>query len=889
MAALVQTYPQQSGTVTMLQTRPASASGMLPVPQSPGAQQYGGSQQRHSFYGTPNGLGPVGHRGSSAPIQPYAFTSTPSLNTGSQWQQFGNFRASSSPSVPTLQSFHPNNAAQGRYAASASMTHLPSGSSMGYSSRGSRDDSALPGTRRVAPTPRPQSAYMTGSATQVSFAQATPVRISPERYRRPAPRGADSSGPVQQGQPQGSAAPSGKGMAAVGHLYNSRVAAEPKVGTSRNKAAALAHRPNSYSPSAPGTAADDIQLHRQYAPQDAARIRRRSMPALDSADYPKPLTPHTFKQPEDGPRLEQLATPESSDKQGQTVRLAVADDGTAEPTMPSKDASSESLVPSHGSNSRPSSVSAASYLADPHALPNQAAASLPWSSVANTGFPLPQSAARDANPTGDPALSSGTPEQAAPGRDPAKSVNIPPRTSSDAVGRTGNASPLSKPVTMDADADAPAGEATPGDEPPASPSRPQATQPPELSPRSVESPAAQQLAAISRKGGKLKSKTSRLRRAFSFGSAAEFQKAGTSDEAGNRPASPGAGKLHKEPTADDLYDAEQARIAQKQEEAGIGNSIYAGARIFAGSTDNLSISSTASSASIMIRKMGRGMKKGTRSLVGLFRPKSVVGVPAADAQLPEVGQAEVSRITVEAERERVNVNADPHEHTGGGTGFPRLERNSIDAVNAPNVESERVGSSGTDSSTQRRNIVGGDRERAEVLAAVRKGILKKSTSRPPPHGRWTSPANDPADGSNSSSPSRGAGEENRAAFDVPGVPNITDSPASSAPSTPNDETQGHKRTGSVAIGSEDYFMTALRLRQDTKSAPNTPQGTLKRNATFSPRIIFYDTWPSGEYDRRGEIATCNRLTPMLAQQIKEELNSFKMVRTGRQPRLGARR
>lgn len=74
-------------------------------------------------------------------------------------------------------------------------------------------------------------------------------------------------------------------------------------------------------------------------------------------------------------------------------------------------------------------------------------------------------------------------------------------------------------------------------------------------------------------------------------------------------------------------------------------------------------------------------------------------------------------------------------------------------------------------------------------------------------------------------------------------------------------------------------MTALRLRQDTKSAPGTPQSGAKRNATFSPRIVFYDTWPSQEYDRRGEIATCNRLTPMLAQQIKEELNTFKMVGT----------
>jgi hypothetical protein len=41
--------------------------------------------------------------------------------------------------------------------------------------------------------------------------------------------------------------------------------------------------------------------------------------------------------------------------------------------------------------------------------------------------------------------------------------------------------------------------------------------------------------------------------------------------------------------------------------------------------------------------------------------------------------------------------------------------------------------------------------------------------------------------------------------------------------------------------------------------------------------MFFETWPSQEYDRRGEVATCNRLTPMLAQQIKEELNSFKMV------------
>lgn len=103
---------------------------------------------------------------------------------------------------------------------------------------------------------------------------------------------------------------------------------------------------------------------------------------------------------------------------------------------------------------------------------------------------------------------------------------------------------------------------------------------------------------------------------------------------------------------------------------------------------------------------------------------------------------------------------------------------------------------------------------------------------------------------------------------------MSDSPNSSAPSTPNDDAQ--RRGGALAIGSEDYFVSALRLRQDAKSGSSTPQ-PVKRCATFSPRIVFFETWPSQEYDRRGDIATCNRLTPMLAQQIKEELNSFKMV------------
>lgn len=237
----------------------------------------------------------------------------------------------------------------------------------------------------------------------------------------------------------------------------------------------------------------------------------------------------------------------------------------------------------------------------------------------------------------------------------------------------------------------------------------------------MESAAVKQLSAINEKGGKSKSKTSRLRRAFSFSSSAELRKAAAADL--DSAHGTGPGKLHKAPTSEEMYDAEQARIAQRQEAAGIGSNIYSGGKIFTSSTDNISISSTASSASIMMRKMGHSVKKGGRSLAGLFRPKSIIGVPAADTRLPEASEAAVSMITVEAERERVNVNLDPHSQNGGGTGFPHLENNSMETLKA-----ERLSSSGTDSSAPRKSIVGGEKERAEVLAAVRKGILKRKLS-----------------------------------------------------------------------------------------------------------------------------------------------------------------
>jgi hypothetical protein len=428
-----------------------------------------------------------------------------------------------------------------------------------------------------------------------------------------------------------------------------------------------------------------------------------------------------------------------------------------------------------------------------------------------------------------------------------KPANVPPRVV-DTNKRATTPSPLSRPTNMANE------NSTTMPDVPTTPDSASTAQQPHTTP----SAAAQQLAAVSQKDAK-KSK-SKLRRAFSFGSSSELRRASAQNNMEkSTSADPAAKKSSK---YEDELEPEQAKIAQKQEAGGLGESIYSGqGHFFTGSTDNLSISSTASSASIMLRKMGKGVKKSTRSLVGLFRPKSVLGVPAADGPVNRATAAQVSMVTVEADRENVNVNMNLLDQPGGGMGFSRLEGNSIEAKNS--VDSGRV----SNEARSRRSIVGGERERAEVLAAVKKGILKRNDS-------------------SQSSPTMRPLDCRAPDFNLPQIPHFNDSPHSSAPSTPKDDQpprSGHRRTDSITVeGTEvDYFSSITQFTSlDPKTSLLTPEGAVSRNISFSPLIQFHDTWTSGEYDRRGEIATCNRLTPMLAQQIKEELNTFKMVTIG---------
>ena len=277
-------------------------------------------------------------------------------------------------------------------------------------------------------------------------------------------------------------------------------------------------------------------------------------------------------------------------------------------------------------------------------------------------------------------------------------AHVPPRDSSQ-IKRVMAPSPLSKPLNMNSASDA---------EPPLSSN---GTSEP------IPSAAAERLQALSadpRRGLK-----NRLRRAFSFGSAAELRKAA----AGNSGDTTERIRQRQERFREE-QEAEQSRVALQQEAAGLGEGIYSNGQghFFSGSTDNLSVSSTASSASIMIRKMGKGMKRSTRSLVGLFRPRSVIGVEAASGPMnPEPTAAQVTMVHVEADKGKTSAVSSGDKDVGvvlvKGPG--PLNSAPEQPVSTPNgIVSETLSRYGG-------TFVGSDTERAELLAAVRKGILKR--------------------------------------------------------------------------------------------------------------------------------------------------------------------
>ncbi|KAL1998127.1 hypothetical protein VTN02DRAFT_6816 [Thermoascus thermophilus] len=747
MAALVQTLPQQTGTVPMLQTRPSSASGTFAAPSQATHQPSLRAQPAsRNAYNPVSGSG--NHRGHQAmpTVAPYAFTSTPGLATPESRQSFSPLlrpesRSTSAPSSVPRTAQKPSSSANAvnpprlQPPAAGSVSSASSNSSL--HSYVSKDDTALPTRQRTSDlAPRPLSTVNlpTSSAFLNISSPTIASKPSPDRYRRGNRRPENAAGAQAVYQPSD---PSSSSTSSFGTL-------PPLPGPGRTTAGHVRV-----------SSADDTRSEKSQRSEPAKRYRRRSWAGLDTTG------------------LVDLRNQMNS----QAVSLVPASDPKPREGRPRSHSS-------HSHNDSTESVSSTrssnrSAVSDPGTIP-----SVPPPREDNTAL---------------------------------RPSDIPKRQSS----------PLSNQVTM--------GPASPVTDSPA----PHDFGPDTTPPRPGTS-ATQRLAEINRSEQK-KSGRSRLRRAFSFGSAADLRRA-TGEKHGGKKEGTEPEKTRRQQLSEEL-GAEQAAIAEQQEASGLGENIYSG-HFFSGSTDNLSVSSTASSASMMLRKMGKGMKKSTRSFVGLFRSKSLIKHADKKATVPQVS-------VVNVEAEGVTANADPHDQRGGGTVFTKLGSSQ---GNASKPSSLRSGSS-VDNPRARKSIAGGEKERAEVLAAVRKGILKR-----------------PGTDSGNSSPSVHQNGE----LGLPHAPHSNDSPHSSAPSTPDDQSSRRKRADSVKIEGEDYFLSVGKYPgQEAKTASVTPQPVVK-NIVFSPRIQFHETWPSGEYDRRGDIATCNRLTPLLAQQIKEELNNFKM-------------
>jgi hypothetical protein len=263
MAALVQTIPQQSGTVPVLQTRPSSSSGTFVGPSS----QTSASRYQNMSWGSFNASNTGGYRAGNPVVAPYAYT--PNLAQSSNTQP----RQSWSPHLrPEHRTFSAPVITQGQgnpsYAGVASRNVNPAAGSVSTSSNSSfhshisKDDSAIPSRQPRADQPlRPLStANLPTPSVMTISSPAGSAKPSPNRYRRPN-QTARSQSPVSA---------------------SSQVS--PPTDDQKNATTGL--RAPRYNPHHRGLSADDTSHADKQQPDMAKRYRRRSLGNMDPSTYP---------------------------------------------------------------------------------------------------------------------------------------------------------------------------------------------------------------------------------------------------------------------------------------------------------------------------------------------------------------------------------------------------------------------------------------------------------------------------------------------------------------------------------------------------------------------------------------------------------------------------
>lgn len=248
MAEVLSPLSPSSSTITMLHAARPAPSDVFQSPPAPSSYQ-----QPQRLSNTPRSIynASSGYRGlSSAPIQPYAFQSTPHLRQET--------RTTSAPSVPQHQSSGSGLRHGHRKSASTSTvsSDMSSAASANAQPNPSKDD-------LFAGSARNSFINLSSSIPDLSL---TPFdnapKASPNRYRR-TPQRADSSNSVNRVASPTSAAPSGSGMASVDHLYTPP---PPVLGKLQR------------------TASDDLTISKTPSSSEAAkRYRRRSLNSLETS------------------------------------------------------------------------------------------------------------------------------------------------------------------------------------------------------------------------------------------------------------------------------------------------------------------------------------------------------------------------------------------------------------------------------------------------------------------------------------------------------------------------------------------------------------------------------------------------------------------------------
>uniref|UniRef100_A0A8H7K1W9 Uncharacterized protein n=1 Tax=Bionectria ochroleuca TaxID=29856 RepID=A0A8H7K1W9_BIOOC len=100
--------------------------------------------------------------------------------------------------------------------------------------------------------------------------------------------------------------------------------------------------------------------------------------------------------------------------------------------------------------------------------------------------------------------------------------------------------------------------------------------------------------------------------------------------------------------------------------------------------------------------------------------------------------------------------------------------------------------------------------------------------------------------------------------EVPTFSDVLSSPSPSVPSTPTNEAQDSRMlnpflTSDLTTDFEGLMEALNRVNgiDEPIEAVQAVQAVAKpkHHTSFSPRLVFYDTWTPEEYDRRGEVAT----------------------------------